>query len=93
MANYNFRAPALPVPTPDYQQAQQLQLASALRLYFNRLDNYNILTANPAFGTTAARPAIDQKIGQFYFDTDLGATGLPIWWDGTNWIDASGTVV
>lgn len=41
MANYNFRAPALPVPPVDYELAQQLQLTNALRLYFNRLDTYN----------------------------------------------------
>lgn len=41
MANYNFRAPALPVPGPEYEFNQQLQLATALRLYFNRLDTYN----------------------------------------------------
>lgn len=41
MANYNFRAPALPVPPVAYDLAQQLQLTNALRLYFNRLDTYN----------------------------------------------------
>ena len=43
MPNYNVRAPALPLPTPDYLQAQQDQFQNALRLYFNRLDNYNSL--------------------------------------------------
>lgn len=41
MASYNFRAPALPVPGLEYDLNQQLQLASALRLYLNRLDTYN----------------------------------------------------
>ena len=41
MPNYNVRAPALPLPTPDYLQAQQDQFQNALRLYFNRLDNFN----------------------------------------------------
>jgi hypothetical protein len=30
------------------------------------------------------------QLGQQYFDTDLN---LPIWYDGTDWIDAAGNVV
>lgn len=41
MPNYNFKAPALPVPPLDYDQGQQYQFENALRLYFNRLDTYN----------------------------------------------------
>jgi len=41
-------------------------------------------------GDTASRPAANLIIGQFYFDTTLG---IPIWHDGTNWIDATGTTV
>ena len=37
---YNVRAPSLPLPTPEYNQSQQDQFQYALRLYFNRLDNY-----------------------------------------------------
>jgi hypothetical protein len=37
---YNIKAPALPLATPDYDQRQQDQFQYALRLYFNRLDNY-----------------------------------------------------
>jgi hypothetical protein len=44
------------------------------------------VTAN---GTTANRPT--QGItGQTYFDTDLG---YPIWFNGTNWVNATGQVV
>jgi hypothetical protein len=42
MPQYNIRAPALPLPPADYLQAQQDQFQNALRLYFNRLDNYLI---------------------------------------------------
>jgi hypothetical protein len=38
-------------------------------------------------GDTASRPTLDQHQ---YFDTDLS---IPIWWDGTQWINAVGTVV
>ena len=41
MPKYNVRAPALPLPPPDYLQAQQDQFQNALRLYFNRLDKFN----------------------------------------------------
>lgn len=41
MANYNVRAPSLPIPTFEYSQKQQDQFQNALRLYFNRLDQYN----------------------------------------------------
>jgi hypothetical protein len=43
MANiiqYNVKAPSLPLPTPEYNQSQQDQFQNALRLYFNRLDNF-----------------------------------------------------
>ena len=44
-----------------------------------------------AYGTTAARPATTAlSAGHRYFDTTLG---LPIWWDGTNWINAAGATV
>lgn len=40
-------------------------------------------------GTTAARPTT-RSISYMYFDTTLGK---PIWWNGTNWVDATGSVV
>lgn len=41
-------------------------------------------------GETAARPTKILWVGRTYFDTDLGK---PIWYDGTNWVDATGLVV
>lgn len=83
----NFKAPALPLSAADYTQAQQDQLLNALRLYFNRLDDFNRqVTTNinvPASGTTAERPVTGLQIGQVYFDTDLDS---PIWWSGVNWV-------
>jgi hypothetical protein len=37
---YRLRAPALPIPTLEYNKSQQDQFENVLRLYFNRLDNY-----------------------------------------------------
>lgn len=39
-------------------------------------------------GTTTNRP-VSSILGQFYFDTSLGK---PVWWDGTKFVDATGTV-
>lgn len=44
-------------------------------------------------GTTASRPG-SPVLGQQYFDTDLAAgAGMPIWYNGTNWVDATGATV
>ncbi len=40
-------------------------------------------------GTTASRPT-PRGAGSMWFDTTLGK---PIWHDGTNWVDAAGTIV
>jgi hypothetical protein len=90
MPKYNLVAPALPLAPFDYDQRQQDQFQSVLRLYFTRLDNYNALNSIPASGLTADRPIVDLLVGQFYFDTSLG---IPIWYDGTDWVNASGTAV
>jgi hypothetical protein len=90
MSLYNFKAPALPLAPPDYEQIFQDQYSYALRLYFNRLDQYNEKTSVPSSGTTALRPAQELLVGQFYYDTTLG---IPIWWNGTVWKNASGTTV
>lgn len=47
---------------------------------------------DPSRGPTLARPTgfPGLLVGQQYFDTDLG---YPIWWDGAQWVDASGTPV
>jgi hypothetical protein len=90
MTVYRIRAPSLPIPSDEYDRLQQNQLSNALRLYFNRLDDYNSQASIIPSGTTANRPALDLQIGQFYYDTTLG---IPIWWNGTVWKNASGTTV
>jgi hypothetical protein len=44
-------------------------------------------------GVTAERPPSGLYIGQQYYDTSLGAAGLPIWWNGAAWINAAGVPV
>jgi len=42
MANYKVRSPAIPIQPDEYDRSQMDQFQNALRLYFNRLDQYNI---------------------------------------------------
>jgi hypothetical protein len=76
---YNVRAPALPLTPNEYDRIQQDQFQSALRLYFNRLDNYlaNLSTAGGSGGSQLYFP-----YGAFHQD---GSTTL------TNAIPTSGS--
>lgn len=44
------------------------------------------------YGATGARPAglVGTDTGKQYFDTTVGA---PIWWNGSGWVDASGSPI
>ena len=86
----NPAPPNLPLAPAQYDQAHDNQILSQLRLYFNQLNNYTQATATPDYGTKTQRPTANQQIGQQFFDTTLG---YPIWWNGTKWVNASGTVV
>ncbi len=48
-----------------------------------------IETHSPIGGPTEERP-LDPFLYGCYFDTTLG---IPIWWDGTKWVDAGGVAV
>jgi hypothetical protein len=41
-------------------------------------------------GPSSSRPNLLKASGQSYFDTDLG---IPIWYNGSNWVDANGSIV
>ena len=88
------KAPNLPIAPVEYSQQYIDQLSNALRLYFGQIDNVTQALIIPDAGLTTDRPIsttfIKLQIGQQYFDTDLG---IPIWWNGADWVDASGTVV
>jgi hypothetical protein len=91
------KAPNIPIGPVDYDQRYIDQLTNTLRLYFTAIDNFTQAVVIPLSGTTADRPLDNVQqplaIGQTYFDIDLGTTGKPIWWDGTQWVDATGTAV
>jgi hypothetical protein len=87
-------SPNLLIAPNEYQQRYADQLNNALRLYFSQIDNFTQSILVPTSGTTANRPVTSAEvplpIGLFYFDTTLNR---PIYWTGTNWINAAGTVV
>jgi hypothetical protein len=87
---FSTKSPNLPIPTTEYERSYFDEFTKQLRLYFNTIDNFTQTINTPANGATADRPVLNLQIGQFYFDTTLG---YPIWYDGTNWVDATGTVV
>jgi hypothetical protein len=68
---YSVRAPALPTPPVEYDKAQQDQFENALRLYFNRLDNYlaSLSTAGSTGGSQLYFP-----YGAFSSDQDQTTT-------------------
>jgi hypothetical protein len=84
------QAPNLPIAPTEYQQRYIDQVNNVLRLYFNQIDNFTQNVTVPPSGVSADRPTERLEVGQYYFDTTLG---IPIWYDGTNWVDATGTVV
>lgn len=53
-------------------------------------DAFNKKIININAGKTTSRPTTGLTNGYSYFDTDLA---LPIWWNGLNWVDATGTTV
>ena len=68
MALVGFRAPALPLPPPQYDVRQQNEFIRALRLYFNRLDS---LTPNEADSYRA-----NQFIGGTFSGTGITGTAI-----------------
>ncbi len=52
----------------------------------------NLSFTVPVKNVTASRPATP-AIGQLYFDTTLAPDGQPIWFNGTIWVDSTGTPV
>jgi hypothetical protein len=83
-------APNLPIAPTVYAGQHFDILNNVLRLYFTQISSSISGLATPNSGVSAARPALSLQVGQQYFDTTLG---IPIWWDGTNWVDATGTTV
>jgi hypothetical protein len=88
------KAPNLPIAPTEYSQQYIDMLSNALRLYFNQVDSFTQAASIPNSGPTTNRPIqnvqVPLSIGQQFFDTTLG---IPIWWNGTVWKNASGATV
>jgi len=83
MPKYNIRAPALPLPTPDYLQAQQDQFQNALRLYFNRLDDYLANMSSSQGASFLSFPFIEASYSAFQYAT-ANDTATIVNWDTTS---------
>lgn len=73
----------VPLRTEALLEGQQSLIKRNWWEFFRKL----AIPANNGSGTTLKRPATPILYG-VYFDTDLG---YPVWHDGTNWVDATGT--
>lgn len=56
----------------------------AANIFTSRVDKQ--VNIEPSSGSTVDRP-VDLMTGQMYFDTNLGK---PVWWTGSQWVDATG---
>ncbi len=90
MAYFAFRSPALPIPSPQYDVRQQNELNRALRIYFNRFDNFLVpygsfydTTDQIATSTTTAYPMT--------FNTTSYSLGVAISSNSRIYVDTAGT--
>lgn len=74
--------------TPSGAQAKANQAEANAKQYTDSQIE-GIETHPPIGGPTEERP-LDPFLYGCYFDTTLG---IPIWWDGTKWVDAGGVAV
>jgi hypothetical protein len=79
MPKYNVRAPALPLPTPDYLQDQQNQFQNALRLYFNRLDDYLSSVSSNQGGSFISFPFIEASDSTTQYATAANTPTIVKW--------------
>lgn len=90
MANYNFRAPALPIPPVEYERQQFDELTRALRLYFNRLDTFlgelttEVNDMQVPFYTRVAQGRVPgySSFSVFGYNPDVDQTEESVWPDG-----------
>ena len=74
--------------TPSGAQAKANQAEANAKQYTDSQIE-GIETHPPIGGPTEERP-LNPFLYGCYFDTTLG---IPIWWDGTKWVDAGGVTV
>lgn len=69
----------------DFVDSIAVRVSRPWSVFFSRV--FEICFAVAQSGTTTQRPTVGLFIGRPYFDTTLGQ---PIWWEGTEWVDATG---
>jgi hypothetical protein len=79
MPKYNVRAPALPLPTPEYLQDQQGQFQNALRLYFNRLDDYLLSVSGNQGASFLSFPFIEASDSTTQYATATNTPTIVRW--------------
>ena len=75
----------------DYRNIPPVQPAegSGLEVSYGEPPLEKLIGLYHLSGITGDRPT-SPRVGCMYFDTTLG---IPIWYDGTNWINATGATV
>jgi hypothetical protein len=71
-------------------------IANQIFVYNDTL-GWRQISAQTYIGVSGSRPSVTStasaQVGLMYMDTTLAAGGKPIWWNGSNWVDATGAVV
>lgn len=75
-------------PVRSAIQTEEGAIARPWPAWFKQV--YALLFGLTRSGLTAERPTKDLWVGRPYWDSDLG---IPIWWDGADWVDATGASV
>jgi hypothetical protein len=83
MPLYKARAPALPLPPIEYEQVQQDQFQNALRLYFNRLDNFLVELSGNQGGGLLGFPFIEASDSGTQYATGNNTPTI-VNWDTTS---------
>jgi hypothetical protein len=83
MARYNVRAPSLPLQPTEYSKSQQDQFQNALRLYFNRLDDYLISLSGNQGASSLSFPFIEATDSTTQYAT-ADNTATIVKWNATS---------
>ena len=86
MVTYKARAPALPLQPNEYYKGQQDQFQNALRLYFNRLDDFltqvsNEINMQEPYDLQVAKGLVPGTTGlfKFGFNSDIDTAEETVW--------------
>lgn len=78
----------VPVITLTLHDATVPDIQLVFQLVQDQLNRIAGAINQPPTGATASRPTSQLVVGQQFFDQTIG---LPVWWNGSEWIDAVGT--